>query len=42
MEPKRSFRDRMREIITAYGPTAASLTQLGLYWWYTLRHGAAG
>ena len=29
MEPKRSFRDRMREIVTASRPTAASLAQLG-------------
>jgi hypothetical protein len=40
MEPRRPFRDRVRDVITTYGPTAVELAQLGLYAWYMLRHGS--
>jgi hypothetical protein len=42
MWPKRSIPERVKDIITAYGPTAASLAQLGLQWWYLLRRGPNG
>jgi hypothetical protein len=42
MEPKRSFPDRVKDAITAYGPTVVQVAQLGLYWWFTIRNGSAG
>jgi hypothetical protein len=41
-EPEKSLRDCVRDAVATYGPTAVQLIQLGLAWWYALRHGSAG
>jgi hypothetical protein len=42
MEPTRSVRERLRDIVTTYGPTTVALARLGIDWWWRMfRHGPA-
>lgn len=42
MKGEKSLKDRVKDVIGQYGPTAVALAQLGLDVWYTVRRGPAG